>query len=200
MTIDITINSHPSTPWPVVWAPVLSAFGVFVVGCIAASIAFQQWRTARTKLQLDLYDRRLAIFEAGVEHIGSAIGAVLIGTGLDLASRRELSRTDEVAFYRKISGAQFLYGPSIDHLLELIRLHAREARKFLADDDCLDDEHWHERLALQTALFELKERFEKRCTPFLDLDGQDRRVHSAKTAVRSAFRTFVARYRRPGTP
>lgn len=41
-----------------------AAFVALVIGVIAAWIAFQQWRVARAKLNLDLFERRLSIYRA----------------------------------------------------------------------------------------------------------------------------------------
>lgn len=67
-------------PWPVVWAPVFSGGAVVVVGVIAATIAYRQWRTAHTKLQLDLFDKRLPIYKA----CRSMLARLSIGQDLDL--------------------------------------------------------------------------------------------------------------------
>ena len=41
-----------------------AAFVALVIGVIAAWIALQQWRVARAKLNLDLFERRLSIYRA----------------------------------------------------------------------------------------------------------------------------------------
>lgn len=78
----------PPTPWPVTWAPVASACGVFLVGAAAAAIAYRQWRTAHTKLQLELYEKRLPIYRAsramlaklGTEHEMPITSVAAFGT------------------------------------------------------------------------------------------------------------------------
>jgi hypothetical protein len=59
----ITQTLAPTTPpWPVQYAPAFSAVAVVLVGLVAATIAHRQAVTARTKLQLDLYDKRRPIY------------------------------------------------------------------------------------------------------------------------------------------
>lgn len=45
-------------------APIVSATTALLIGLIAGWIAFQQWRTAQTKAQLDLYAHRFPIYSA----------------------------------------------------------------------------------------------------------------------------------------
>jgi len=40
-----------------------AAFVALTIGSIAAYIAYQQWKVARTKLDLDLFEQRYALFE-----------------------------------------------------------------------------------------------------------------------------------------
>lgn len=42
----------------------MQALSVPILGLIAAGIAYRQWQTAERKVQLDLFDRRFAIYEA----------------------------------------------------------------------------------------------------------------------------------------
>jgi hypothetical protein len=46
------------------WATVLSALLTPTIAVVVAYVAWRQWRTAHEKLQLDLFDRRLAIHGA----------------------------------------------------------------------------------------------------------------------------------------
>ena len=50
-------------------AEIVSAFGTLIVAGIVAYIAYRQHRTEKNKLKLDLYDRRLQVFEAGMKFI-----------------------------------------------------------------------------------------------------------------------------------
>jgi hypothetical protein len=57
------------TPALVTYAPFVTAFATVAVGIFAFVVAWGQLSTARNKLRFDLYERRLAVFEAGVQAI-----------------------------------------------------------------------------------------------------------------------------------
>ena len=57
--------------WQILWGinfetavAVLGALLTPTIAVITAYVAYQQWRTNKTRLDLDLYDRRLAIYKA----------------------------------------------------------------------------------------------------------------------------------------
>jgi hypothetical protein len=49
--------------------PMFSFLGTLAIGGVAAYIAHGQWRTNKDKLKLELYDRRLAVYEATMKFI-----------------------------------------------------------------------------------------------------------------------------------
>ena len=49
--------------------PLISFLGTLAIGCFATYIAHGQWRTNKDKLKLDLYDRRLAVYEATMKFV-----------------------------------------------------------------------------------------------------------------------------------
>lgn len=49
---------------PPIWATVLSALLTPIIAVVGAYIAWQQWRTNRNKLKLDLFDRRFGVYDA----------------------------------------------------------------------------------------------------------------------------------------
>lgn len=55
------------------WVEVLSAAAAPVAALIGAYVAYQQWRTNRQRLRIELYDRRVAVFR-GVREQVFAIG------------------------------------------------------------------------------------------------------------------------------
>ncbi len=78
-----------------------------IIAVVATYIAYQQWKTNKQKLGLDLYDRRLKVYEE-VRQILSIIRA-------GKASYEELSR-----FYRAVSEADFLFKSEItDYINEI---------------------------------------------------------------------------------
>lgn len=107
----------PVTPhWLVQWAPVFSAAAVFVVGAIGVAIAFQQWQTARTKLQLDLYEKRRPIYDAVLAFVGD-----VLTVGVPTYTRTiELSQQTE--------GSTFIFGPEIGDYIRDLERHGDEMR------------------------------------------------------------------------
>ena len=58
---------------PPVWVTALSALLTPTIAIIAVYIGWQQWRTNRNKLKLDLFDRRFAVYDAARTLIGRVI-------------------------------------------------------------------------------------------------------------------------------
>jgi len=77
-----------------------------VVALIGAGIAYQQWRTARDKLRLDLFDRRLAVHDAVLKFLGEFSASGVITPAL------------ERAYMVGVSGHQWLFGPEVHQYLE----------------------------------------------------------------------------------
>lgn len=82
-----------------IWMQIAQLATTVVIGLIAALIAWRQWRTARDKLKLDLFDRRLAVF-MDVRKVVSEV--TQIGKFSDLGLPNEIW-----------SRSQFLFGPEI---------------------------------------------------------------------------------------
>jgi len=53
------------------WTSVLAALLTPVVALFALFIAYRQWKTAQNKLKLDLFERRLQVYEAARDFISS---------------------------------------------------------------------------------------------------------------------------------
>jgi hypothetical protein len=80
----------------------LSAVGV------TGYFARRQWRTAKDKLLLDLFDKRFAVYEELRSPIEKFVGGA---TGIN----------ELIEFTKAASRAQFLFGPQIDSFLEKTR-------------------------------------------------------------------------------
>ena len=96
----------------------LAVLPTFIVGCIAAYIAYQQWQTNRRKLELDLYDRRLRLYQATTKYISMVL--------TDLKPKLE----DLSEFRRATAEADFLFGPDIRAYLDELFEHGVELRKW----------------------------------------------------------------------
>jgi hypothetical protein len=68
-----------------------------VVGLFARYIAYRQWQTAKHRLRLDMFDRRVAVYNATKD---------LIGT---IQIHGQTLPEDLERFYRGIRGAEFLF-------------------------------------------------------------------------------------------
>jgi len=90
------------------WVTVLAALLTPVVAVFATIIALQQWRTAREKLKLDLFDRRLPVYEQT----------------RDILSRRmalgSISSSEINDFGIKVRVSRWLFGSTIAEYLEEI--------------------------------------------------------------------------------
>ena len=73
---------------------------------IAAWVAYQQAQIARSKLKLDLFDKRMAVYEA----VRTALGAA--------ASRGKLTQEEEIAYMVGTRPAQWLFGPEVFKYLD----------------------------------------------------------------------------------
>lgn len=85
-----------------------AAFVALVIGLVAAGIAYRQWQVARAKLNLDLFERRYAIFE---ETWGYLSSAVTEGT----------KRFNDPTLSNLLPQAEFLFGPEIRAYMEQAR-------------------------------------------------------------------------------
>jgi hypothetical protein len=92
--------------WPPQWGfALLKIFPVFLIGLIAAGIAWRQHQTAKAKLKLDLFEKRYAIFEDTWQFLSH-----VFRTG------RAPSLFPD--FNNKIPQADFLFGNAVSRYLE----------------------------------------------------------------------------------
>jgi hypothetical protein len=79
------------------WFTVSQPIALLAIAILGAAIAYRQWRTARDKLRLDLFDRRMAVYSAAK-------------TFLNVALIRRPETRDLLAFSRAKDEAMFLFG------------------------------------------------------------------------------------------
>ncbi len=91
----------------------LRALPVFIIGLIAAFIAWRQYRTARAKLNLDLFEKRYAVFEVTWQFLSDIVWNAR-PTG-PLPSINNL-----------IPQAGFLFGPQIKDYLKEVSKNATD--------------------------------------------------------------------------
>lgn len=126
------------------WAEYVKALGAPIVAliaaCIAGGIAYRQWKTARNKLKLDLFEKRLQIYNA------AAVVVELINN--PYAPDRDY--LDEST--GKFSGARWLFGRKVELYLNSLKenanlayatkLHLQKVDSFIDADD-----EWARRVA-----------------------------------------------------
>ncbi len=100
------------------WVSVVAALGppiiALLVGVLGGLIAYRQWRTARNRLKLDLFDRRLTVYEQTRDLLARRMAAGF----LDL---------DEIIEFRvKARVAQWLFDPAMAAYLEEIGEKTRQ--------------------------------------------------------------------------
>ena len=110
-----------------------------VIGLVAAYIAWQQWRVSRAKLNLDLFQRRLEIFE-------------MTWGALSRASLHMRDPESDLKFSNRRPEAQFLFGSEIENYIAeivhkqialdmLLKLRERTSSQ---DREILDLTKWFE--------------------------------------------------------
>lgn len=60
-------------PVEATWIDIFKALLTPAIGILAIVIAFQQWRTNRNKLKLELFDKRFAVFQATRSFLSSVL-------------------------------------------------------------------------------------------------------------------------------
>lgn len=128
------------------WTAYLTAMMTPVVASFGAWIAYQQWITARDKLRLDLYERRMAVYKAAWE----AMGIVF--------TRGGISTEDESTYLQGIAGAQWLFGEEVvDYLNKELWEQLTDLHSYIAQLDGLP--HGPERTALANKKAEQRKWF-----------------------------------------
>ena len=87
------------------WTVYLTAFAVPVLAGVGATIAYRQWRTAQNKLKLDLFDRRMAVYQS----VRDALGYI--------AAHGRINHEEQIKYLKGIQSAQWVFGPKIQKYL-----------------------------------------------------------------------------------
>jgi hypothetical protein len=96
---------------------VLAPIATLVVGLVAGFIAWQQWRLARQKLRLDLFDWRFKVFEATRRFLSQIL------------KHAQFSDSELFEFFAGTSDAEFLFGKDVVSYLTELRTRSLEMRK-----------------------------------------------------------------------
>ena len=87
-----------------------------VLGLTTAYIAYQQWQANTFKLRMDLYDRRLRLYQ----EVNKIVGIIVRDANVELP--------DLWAFVASTAEADFLFGPEIREYLEEIFTRGNKLR------------------------------------------------------------------------
>ena len=129
----------------------LAALLTPLIAIIAVYIAYQQSLTNRRRLELDLYDRRLRIYEATVEYI-SAVQASFRPT-----------LNDHWKFRRTTAEVDFLFGSDIKGYLDELFKHGLELHRWAEEYRDGTQEHppWYDHAKVVEGKREESEWFTK---------------------------------------
>ena len=114
-TLQIFMPAIEAAKSQPIWLPYLSGLLTPVVAALGIWIARSQWRTARMKLKLDLFDKRIVVYEA----VRTALGQIMV--------HGRTSAEIESAYLIGISGATWLFDKEMHEYLseELWKLISR---------------------------------------------------------------------------
>lgn len=97
---------------------VFSALLTPVIAAIAVYIAYQQWQTNRRRLELDLYERRLRVYQAVTRFVGKVVRDV----SPDFQDLSEL--------WGSTAEADFLFGSDVRDYLKELTTRAANLRRW----------------------------------------------------------------------
>jgi hypothetical protein len=93
------------------WTTYLAALLTPTVAALGIFIAYRQWRTAQNKLKLDLFERRLAVYEAARGFISSVM------------TSGKTTQDREFEYLTGIRGAKWLFGDEVVQYLDKVLWH-----------------------------------------------------------------------------
>ena len=97
---------------------IMSALLTPVIAIVATYIAWQQWKTNRQKLAMDLYDRRLRIYQ----EVRKILSSVFRDANISMQALLE--------FYSSVSEVHFLFGPEISEYIDEIYKHGTNLGRY----------------------------------------------------------------------
>jgi hypothetical protein len=108
--------------WIAALAPATSGVITAIIAIVVAVVSYRQWRTAQRKLQLDLFEKRFAVFMDARKVISelTQLGKV----------------TDDGLPNEIIARAKFLFGPEVEALLS--ELHSLNT-EYVVNQGCRAD-------------------------------------------------------------
>ena len=144
-----------------VWVQYLQALTVPAIAALGLLIAVLQWVTAHQKVVLDLFERRMTIFE----ELRKALAPVV--------THGKVTDDDAANFWRARDRARFLFGPEVTNYLD--QLDAALRKHFVAqgiiENDAIEGDRRKKTLDIQheafTQLAAFDEKFPGLIAPFV---------------------------------
>lgn len=102
LTLCAKASGAPTNPH---WTAYMTALFTPVVAFLGVLIAYRQWVTARDKLRLDLFERRLAIYSA----FRTTLGQIFV--------KGQLNQEDEQKYLNGVSSSMWLFGEDVHKYL-----------------------------------------------------------------------------------
>jgi hypothetical protein len=146
----------------------LTAFSTPIIALMVAAIAFAQWRTARQRMILDLFQRRMDLIDL----------VSRIATTIVIEGARRIEDVD--GFLRATRGDKFLFGPEVASYLSetykrLVDLHTCEVVMERAQGE--ERKQLSEKyLAIRNELLRFHETFHTLVAPYVRMNQKLRWV------------------------
>jgi hypothetical protein len=122
---------------------IIASLPLFLSAAVGV-VALLQWRVARNKLRLDLFDRRYKVFEA----TRGFLSLIVQNAGFESADDDELTKVENAGalgrFKLATSDAEFLFGSDVVGWLAEVRRRAAHLRttETLLERPPKDDDEW----------------------------------------------------------
>lgn len=128
--ITVTMGQASSGFWtPAVFSAAITATTALITGIVIATIAWRQWKTAKDKLALDLFDRRFDAYKAVLAAIEARQDEIRKGDIREQAVDGWPETEALSQFWRESSDARFLFGDDVDDILDLMNENLRDQAK-----------------------------------------------------------------------
>ncbi len=150
-----------------VWISIVQALSMVAIGIFTATIAVWQWKTANAKVVMDLFDRRMTIYD----EVHDCVLKYLHEPSSNLSGYQAGTR-----LYRSWATSRFLFGRETPEAIDTIRRHLVQhasAERKLHSEEVRDDKRSDlaERIeTLDILISEQLTAFSDACYPYLRMD------------------------------
>lgn len=149
------------------WLETYKLLPAFIIGLCVACVAFMQWRTAHAKVMVDLFEKRLEVYED--------VRKALMLSNTDDGSHSQRREGQKLLFRARVH-ANFLYSEEIANIviaiLKCVSTQLTHERR-LGSHGLTEDQRERFSQELMEASFlqdKLQRQFEDACIPYLRID------------------------------